>query len=338
MKDQDDNPDIGNALADLTIDQAAEMLGGNDLEEDNVALEDEAEVDELEETEAEAEEDEAEDQDEDYEADDEDEATEEEADEDEDAQDYATQEALVVLPDGTESTVADLIQGQMRQSDYTRKTTEISQIRTKAETNAQRVAAVAERVTKGLTDLIPEEPTPPVFSGDSDAYLNAQSEYNILVQQRKNVQALVESFISHKEEAQGALQEISDAQRLEYEASQSARLNEMHPQTKTPAGMQKFMKGARDAALQSGITNEEFNGVRDARILNLLHLASQGLQAKHVKSKAKAKLQRVKPKAAPKKASQPEAVQTSRKRKAALDRLAQDDSIEAAINAYGALR
>lgn len=103
-----------------------------------------------------------------------DEDTPEDVDPEDDAEDQpdeapqeAAEDAVVKLPDGEETTVGELIRGQLRQADYSRKTAEVAEQRRSVEAQAQRIAQINERLIAGLESLIPPPPDPSLAYSDA---------------------------------------------------------------------------------------------------------------------------------------------------------------------------
>ena len=104
------------------------------------------------------------DEDQDTEQDQDDAAPEDGAEEDEAAEEAevveaeATVDAVVTLTDGKKVKVADLIAGNLRQDDYTRKTQEIATVRKTLQADAERIERITTAFIDHLSAMVPPAP------------------------------------------------------------------------------------------------------------------------------------------------------------------------------------
>lgn len=210
--------------------------------------------------------------------------------------------ATVKLPDGTETTLDDLIKGNLRQSDYTRKSQELAEQRKALEADLQRIESVTQAFVDHLSSMVPAQPDPALALRDPNAYVRQKAQYDAAMAQ---VQKLIEIGQTPKE-IKDALGEKDTQQRL---AQENAKLAERFPQIATQEGRTKFFASAADAAQAAGFTMDDLKGVSDHRLFVLAHWANEGLKAAKARETAKAKVANVPP-AAPRKPGQP--AQTNR--------------------------
>lgn len=209
----------------------------------------------------------------------------------------ATEDAVVQLADGETVTVKDLIAGQMRQADYTRKTQELGNQRKALEAEAQKLQGITEAFVEHLSNMVPPEPDAQLAYTDPTKYTQAKAQYDAAVAQ---VQKLIELGSQPKEITSNLTQEAH--QRILQE--ENAKLVQRFPETGTKEGRAKFFNGIAEVADEFGFTTDELRQVTDHRVFTLAHWARIGLQAEQAKKAAKAKAQKAPP-VAPRKPGQP---------------------------------
>lgn len=262
------------------------------------------------------------------------------ADEDDDAEPetergrYVAHDGRVKLPDGTESTVSDLIAGNMKDGDYRQKTTEAANLRREATAEKEALSAQKqqlEQYSTYLSDLarsiIPEMPGPDMLQTDPQGYL----------QQR----ALAEQWQQHlayldNQRQQTAQERQAEAQKQQGEVANREwnALVEKVPAFKDKAKWTSFANDVNKFGAEYGFKPEELRGLAfDHRQMVVIRKAIQW-----------DKLQASKPKVQQKVEGRP-AVQKGGKRlnpaehrarngNEALARLKQSGSVEDATAAY----
>lgn len=170
---------------------------------------------------------------------------------------YVAHNGRVKLPDGTESTIAELIAGNMKERDYRQKTMELAPLR--EETKAQS-AALKERetqleqqreyVAQLIQTIIPEMPSPDLLTTDPQAYL----------QQR----ALAEQWQQHLQYLHSQQQQTAQARQAETEKQAQERIAkewdtalEKLPVLKDPKQLEAFGKDTLKYGAEYGYTSEE---------------------------------------------------------------------------------
>jgi hypothetical protein len=166
-----------------------------------------------------------------------------ESDEDEDEPDgargrYVAHDGRVRLPDGTEATVSDLIAGNLRNADATRKWQEAAELRRSAEAQSattfelqQQLAEQRDYIARLIQSIVPDMPGPDVLAQDpqgymeqrADAeewarhlqYLDEQRQRDHEVRQAETVKATKARLAREWTTALEKLPELSDPQRLE---------------------------------------------------------------------------------------------------------------------------
>lgn len=209
----------------------------------------------------------------------------------------AAEDAIVQLADGETVTVKDLVAGQMRQADYTRKTQELGNQRKALEAEAQKLQGITEAFVEHLTGMIPAEPDAQLAYTDPTKYTQQKAQHDAAVAQ---VQRLIELGSKPKDVSTNMTQEAH--QRLLQE--ENAKLVERFPEVGTKDGRAKFFNEVAEVAQEFGFSTDELRQVADHRVFTLAHWAKKGLAAEQAKKAAKAKAQKAPP-ATPRKPGQP---------------------------------
>lgn len=226
-----------------------------------------------------------------------DEGTEETASEE--AEDPAPEEqpAQISLPDGTQVTLEEAVKGYLRQSDYTRKATELASTRKALEADLQLVEGITQTFIDHLSKMVPAMPDPAMALRDPNGYVRAKAQYDAAMAQ---VQQLIEIGKQPKQIGE----KLSQADLQAQIAAENAALAEKIPTVATPEGRRRFMESAAEAAQHAGFSMDDLQGVTDHRLFVLAHWANEGLKAAKARETAKAKVANVPP-AAPRKPGQP---------------------------------
>ena len=110
---------------------------------------------------------------------------------------FVADDAKVRLADGTVTTIHELKRGFLRESDYTRKTTENAEQRRALESQSQALEAsqkeLAEKLEYAsslLQSLTPQPPDPALLSSDPLKYMQDKANYEAFVQHQQYVQGL----------------------------------------------------------------------------------------------------------------------------------------------------
>lgn len=249
-----------------------------------------------------------------------DEGTEESASEEAEEPEAAEQPAQIDLPDGTKVTLDEAVKGYLRQSDYTRKVTEVASQRKALEADLQLVEGITQTFIDHLTKMVPAMPDPAMALRDPNGYVRAKAQYDAAMAQ---VQQLVEIGKQPKQIGE----KLSQADMQAKIAAENAALAEKIPTVATPEGRRKFMESAAEAAQSAGFSMDDLQGVTDHRLFVLAHWANEGMKAAKARETAKAKVANVPP-AAPRKPGQP--VQANRNADA-MRKLARSGSIRDAM-------
>lgn len=195
----------------------------------------------------------------------------------------APADAVVTMADGTKVPVKELVQGNLRQSDYTRKVQEVATQRKALETEVQRLEGITEAFVDHLTGLVPPAPTTDLLYSDEKAYFRQKALHEKATEKLKEL-------IDIGQQPKAMQEGLTKQQLNEEKARQNLLLQEKFPEIAIGDGRKKFFEQAVETAEQIGFTIGELEGVTDHRLFEVLHYASLGLKAKEAKVKAKAKV------------------------------------------------
>jgi hypothetical protein len=194
----------------------------------------------------------------------------------------ASADAVVTMQDGSKVKVSDLIQGQLRQSDYTRKTQEIAQERTALKGEAERIESITTALVDHLHKLLPPMPDHSLALRDPNKYTREKAIHEAALAQ---LQGLIE--IGDKPKQISA--SLSEAEMSRKAAEEGAKLTERFPEIANPQARQKFLTQAVQTAAEFGVSLQDLQANPDHRIFAALHYAAKGLQAEKAMQSARAK-------------------------------------------------
>ena len=190
----------------------------------------------------------------------------------------------------------ELEQGNLRQSDYTRKSQELSNDRDAVKADAQRIESITNTFVEYLSTIIPPEPDTSLALRDPNQYTAQKAQYDAALAQ---VQKLIELGETPKNVSQGM--NTNDHQKLV--ADENQKLAALFPETGTQQGRQKFFSEVQTVAHHIGFTDAELNSMTDHRMFALAQLAKEGMAAQKAKVAVKVKAQKAPP-VAPRKRGQ----------------------------------
>jgi hypothetical protein len=212
-------------------------------------------------------------------------------------------DVTVKLDDGSQVTLRELKRGFLRQSDYTRKTQELSENRKATEEQRKTLSAVAEQqkeafevVAALIREQIPEPPDPSLIQTNPQLFLqqkelreSAQAKLQHLAlayrQSQEGVKAQTEA--EKKAQVEAERKELDDLKRTEYEALVKAM-----PKLGTEEGRKAFLKEAAEIGGKVyGITPEQIGNIVSHVEVRILHDAIQWrkLQSQKMEAVSKAK-------------------------------------------------
>ena len=200
----------------------------------------------------------------------------------------AAPEAVVTLEDGSKVKVKDLIQGNLRQQDYTRKAQEVATRRKSLESEVQRLEGITAAFIDHLSGLVPAPPDTALLYSDERAYFRQKAQHEAALEQ---VQKLIEVGEKPKEVKQA----LATEERAELIADENRKLAERFPETAQKEGREKFLGRVVQAAEAIGFSLDDLKGVTDHRIFALAHYAEIGMKAAQARAVAAQKVAKAPP-------------------------------------------
>ena len=189
---------------------------------------------------------------------------------------------------GKQVSAKDLIAGNMRQEDYSRKTQEASNLRKTIEAEATRIESISNALVEHLTTMVPAEPNPQLALTDPNAYTAQKAQFEAAMAQ---VEKLVEIGSQPKE----VLSKMSQEQHQSKINEENQRLAMVLPETATPDGRKEFFGDVASVAEKIGFSRDDVKSIDDHRIFVLAHWAKKGMDAESAKASAQEKVQKAAP-------------------------------------------
>lgn len=192
------------------------------------------------------------------------------------------------LPDGSRVSQDEALKGYLRQSDYTRKATEVAEQRRMLESENQRMQGVIDAFADFLKPLVEGGPDPALASTDPARYTQLKAQHDA-------VQSEVNRLLQIGQQAKQVQSNLSEADMQRTIAQENRALAEKMPETLKQEGRQKFFDAAYTAAEQLGFSQQELNGITDHRAFMLAYWAQKGMQAEEARKKASSKAAKAPP-------------------------------------------
>ena len=237
-------------------------------------------------------------------------------------------EALVTLPDGTQSTVKELVDGNLRERDYRMKTAEVGEARRSVIARSNQVEGVFEALVEHLAQHLPDEPDRSLlFSQDPNvvaSYHQAKAMHEAAMEQ-------LASITQMSQQAKQSKEHLTAEQRAEKYKAENAALVAYMPELADPKKREDCNAKARAAAKHLGFNDQEINGNTDSRFYLLSHFAFKGLEAESRQKNASKKVQNVPPVKNLERRAQKPSEQKFRRQKERVARLVKSGSINDAM-------
>ena len=182
----------------------------------------------------------------------------------------------VTLDDGTESTLEDLVKGNLRQADYTRKTETLAEERRELEdvkSATHERSAEIQRTYQGLVEflqgIMPPEPSLELLGQDQAEYLRQQAI-------RKSFTDELSGVLHRQSEAGAQAQSLNESDMATARQAEEKKLVDVMPMLNDELRMTSFKEGVNKTAQEFGFSEAEISAVFDHRLLHLVHLAGVG--------------------------------------------------------------
>lgn len=234
---------------------------------------------------------------------------------------------MVTLSDGTQIPISEIESGAYRQSDYTRKTTELARereevdgLKSQYQERTQSFQHTFQKLTQFVEGLVPPAPSLELAKSDPGQY----QYQNALRQQALNE---LQGLMQVQEEAQGQMQGAQSQDFERYREAEAAKLAEAIPDLKDPDKRAKFDDDNRKTASDFGFSDDEIAQTADHRVLSLVHYARLGKRAEQNRKNAQRRVEA--PKKGPRAAPAPEPKRDA----SAMKRLQQSGTIDDAVRA-----
>ena len=252
---------------------------------------------------------------------------------------FVASNGKVKLPDGTVSTVADLIAGNMKERDYRQKTMELAPQRRALEEQSSALKASEQQVNEQreylsslLESLTPQPPDPNMLASDPIGYMQAKDQY--------------ERFVAHTQYIQQQMgltrqqaEEKTSRERTERANEEQGALLEKLPVLRDPAKLKAFADEIISAGTAAGYSQQELRDAvpYDHRMALVLQKAAKWDRLQASKPKVSQKVQGRPP---VQRSGKQLSHDTKRMQRAndAMSRLRQTGSLEDATAAYLASR
>lgn len=190
----------------------------------------------------------------------------------------------------------ELERGNLRQSDFTRKTQEVANRRKTVEADAQRMTRITEALVEQISAFVPDAPDVSLAYSDPAKYTAQKAQHEAAMAQ-------VQSLMQLADAPKGITAQMSEADKTAAFKEANDRLIAAYPEATGGESRQKFFEGVARVADGLGFTKEELTANTDERFFIMAHKAAQWDASQAAGAKAKAKVAKAPP-ATPRKPGQ----------------------------------
>jgi hypothetical protein len=267
---------------------------------------------------------------------------EEDAEPDSDQGRFVAANGKVRLPDGTVSTVSDLIQGNLKDRDYRQKTTDLAAQRRVIEERSQALAGVEaskqqveqqrEYLEALMQSITPQAPDPALMQTDPIGYMQAKDYFERFQQHQQYIQN--QSAETRQQAEAKAKQDRDGLANAEME-----RLREALPVLKDETKLKAFAEDIKSAGAKAGFSPKELaeSVPYDHRLALVLQKAAKWDRLQASKPKVQQQVQNRPPVQRAGQRPSPDA-RKAQQSSDAVNRLKQSGTVEDAAAAYLASR
>lgn len=205
---------------------------------------------------------------------------------------FVSRTAKVKLDDGSEATIDDLIKGNLRQADYTRKTQELAAQRQRFQEQDSRIAQREQQLQQSLNATLlllqqemPVEPDVSMLQVDPIGFMQAKAEYE---QKQRQIAQIARQQQQIRQSHEYRMQEYH----REILSREGELLREARPELKDERKFEEFKQTVlRDAPAMFGLTRQELGSITDHRQLLIIADALAYRKAQAEKPKQQARVQ-----------------------------------------------
>lgn len=176
---------------------------------------------------------------------------------------FADEQHKVKLPDGTETTVHELMRGNLREADYTKKTMELSESRKSVEQQEAKLAEVTSLVGQAVQQYQPQKPRYADFEHDPMAYQQALGVYE------DQMEVFNHTFGSLNQ-VQAQLKAEADNKRGELLQQEHQSMLTRHPEFADQAKFSEFQNKAIPVFGDFGFSQAELGAITDHRMIGVM--------------------------------------------------------------------
>lgn len=176
---------------------------------------------------------------------------------------FADEQHKVKLPDGTETTVHELVRGNLREADYTRKTMELSEGRKKLEQQETKMAEVTSLIGQAVQQYQPQKPRYADFEHDPMAFQQAMGVYE------DQMEAFNSTFGSLSQ-VQEQLKADAENKRVELLQQEHQSMIAKHPEFSDQTKFSEFQNKAIPVFGDFGFSQAELGAITDHRMIGVM--------------------------------------------------------------------
>lgn len=176
---------------------------------------------------------------------------------------FADEQHKVKLADGTETTVHELMRGNLREADYTKKTMELSESRKKVEQQEAKLAEVTGLIGQAIQQYQPQKPRYADYEQDPMAYQQAMGVY-------EDQMEVFNSTFGSLNQVQEQLRAEAENKRGELLQREHQSMLTKHPEFADQAKFTEFQNKVIPVFGEFGFSAQELGGITDHRMIGVM--------------------------------------------------------------------
>ena len=178
-------------------------------------------------------------------------------------------DVTVTLPDGSAVSLAEIKNGYLRQSDYTRKAQALANQRAEFEAVTTQQHHTMRAMNAFLQSTLPPRPDPNLAYSDPATFIAQKANYDHALERLQQAQ----QFVASQDAALNGTQQQKQAEILE---SEKEAMIDALPQLASRKGVTEFFNRAKQVGEIARLSEQEIAGITDHRYLVVLDLAAVG--------------------------------------------------------------